>query len=108
MNETTHTREPWINNGGQIETDGEGRDENERVIGAVGTVNEQSRLDTANANRIVACVNACAGLNPEAFAELVKSAELVSALLFGEDKHGVEFETATNRLRSAIAKAKEG
>ena len=39
---------PWINNGGQIEAaDG-------TVVATVGTVNEQSPRDTANARRIVA------------------------------------------------------
>lgn len=36
-------------------------------------------LNRANAARIVACVNALAGLNPEAVRELVKAAKLVDA-----------------------------
>jgi predicted nucleic acid-binding Zn ribbon protein len=39
----------------------------------------------ANAERIVSCVNACAGINPEAIPELIKAAEkLINRVSYGK------------------------
>ena len=76
---TKHTPEPWTTNGarkasnfGQYEAFITGPE-----VARVATVqggNVDTRESTeANAARIVACVNACAGLNPEAVPGLVKA-----------------------------------
>lgn len=67
---TVHTLEPWKVGNGHVRSDSN-INEN-RVIFDF----RKSRYeDIANAVRIVACVNACAGINPEAVPDLVAYAK---------------------------------
>jgi hypothetical protein len=78
---------------------------------------------TPNAERIVACVNACAGLNPEAIQELIAALDAVTQQLsdlhaaicdqeledhFVDDSINMLSEggTAIEQARAALAKAK--
>ncbi len=67
----------------------------------------------ANAARIVACVNACAGINPEAVPDLLAAAEgwVISADAAYKDGSATTFRSAwaqnNKALRAAIAKARE-
>ena len=54
----------------------------------------------ANAERIVACVNACKGINPEAVPDLLAAAEEAARVLCGGAAHDL--------LAAEIAKAKGG
>lgn len=66
-------------------------------------------IDTeANAARIVACVNACAGINPEAVPDLLTAAEaiLINPPSWTTRDGGVEWPDRMDTLRAAIAKAK--
>jgi hypothetical protein len=57
-----------------------------------------------NAARIIACVNACAGINPEAVADLITLAEIIGAKgRMYDDPSG---RTAVELARSALAKAR--
>lgn len=71
-------------------------------------------ITEANARRIVACVNACAGLNPEAVPDLISAVigmaeridEYVSELrLDGMRGEANNVEMISNTLKAAIAKA---
>lgn len=63
----------------------------------------------ANAERILACVNGCAGLNPEAMSDLMSACEglckALNCLLSGGHLASEEF--LLDEGRKAIAKAKE-
>ncbi len=103
-----HTPEPWV--------------VNEKACAIVSEANEclgsliLSRLMPAkkeNLDRIVACVNACQGINPEAVQDILCASE---RLLVGLTKkstrdcdwyEGIEYD-AEEELKTAIAKAKEG
>lgn len=59
-----------------------------------------------NAERIVACVNACAGINPEAVPELLAALEgLLEEVDAHLDYHDDEMQEAAETARAAIAKA---
>lgn len=54
--------------------------------------------------RIVACVNACAGINPEAVPDLLAACKVA----LGLHEHGrikIEYHQADKQIRAAIAKA---
>lgn len=79
---------------------------------------------TANADRIVSCVNACEGINPEAVPELLaackRGQELIRHLCMGPldaaAQYGPDYEPPTSDdivaeirlIQAAIAKAEEG
>lgn len=73
-----HTPEPWhIEENGYDEWTLEIRDANRTMIAAIGFLGTYSEPNTENARRIVACVNACAGISTETlekmdFGELAK------------------------------------
>lgn len=62
-----------------------------------------SVLEKADAERIVACVNSCAGLNPEAIPELVQAARDARAILRNNENPSKELLLAV--LQNALAKA---
>lgn len=76
--EAQHTSEPWeinprLSGFPQIATpDGVVIAKTDCSISAVYWVNDSKRAQ-ANARRIVACVNACKGINPEAVPEMLEA-----------------------------------
>lgn len=100
MAEMKHTPEPWI-----IEHDPDGvpyiwRDGTSHFVTKVTGV-----MDTeANASRIVACVNACKGINPEAVPELLAALKDVRDLLHPYN-HRTPWNRAEAIIDAAIAKA---
>jgi len=64
----------------------------------------------ANGERIVACVNACQGINPEAVKDMLEYLQRLSAAAdTGQEIPGVSLDTwFLADLRTAIAKAAEG
>lgn len=57
---SNHTQEPWNTNGDPIVFDATG------VVAFTDTRTNLDKVNKANARRIVACVNACAGISTEA------------------------------------------
>ena len=102
-----HTREPW-----HIEYECNIFSENHRLVASAGgyqtnAENDRHRLENeANARRIVACVNACEGINPEAVPDLLAACEL--CLEWMDDVCGIQspYEEVTIEIKAAIAKAK--
>ena len=88
-----HTPEPWHLVGQDIRD----ADEENIVTGSYGDDPEQAE---ANANRIVACVNGCAGINPDAVTELLEAAKnMVRAL------EECEVDLPWGTLKRVVAKA---
>ena len=85
---TQHTAEPWRTENGDVVC-------KEGPIAAVMLPN-----DRANATRIVACVNACEGINPEAVPELL---EALKDMYLGRGHPGDRID----RALAALAKATE-
>lgn len=103
MTDQKHTPEPW-----------EARKDPQRwivkaIYGSFGMDDSQlipARMgagvrEEANAERIVACVNACAGLNPEAVPEMVKALEAVCT-----NRDPVGFGQAIKAARAALERAR--
>ena len=65
----------------------------------------------ANARRIIACVNACAGINPEAVPDLIQSLEeTLEEMESLMAKRAIPYQGGINiaeRARAALAKAKQ-
>lgn len=61
--------------------------------------------ERANAARIVACVNACEGINPEAVPDVVKALEELLSLDSG-DSGTVREASVRDAARAALAKAR--
>ncbi len=59
----------------------------------------------ANGQRIVACVNACEGLNPEAVPLMIEVCEVFALWTDGKAPY-CELEAAGEKAKAAIAKAK--
>ena len=74
-----HTREPWFIS--QVVTKSDGLrmfhldSETDGPVGYFDTLCSIDEGDELDANRIVACVNACAGLDPEAIPAMVEALE---------------------------------
>lgn len=106
---TQHTPGPWKTR--RFDDEAEGR-HNFTVQAALCEVARMSQVDEhiaeANARRIVACVNACEGINPEAVPELL---EALGLLLDGAEqavKAGLIQPQVNGGIvlaRAAIAKA---
>ena len=62
-------------------------------------------LTRANARRIVACVNACEGINPEAVPDLLQACKAALAYMIDDKASDVSGERALSAIRAAIAKA---
>ena len=99
MPETNHTPEPWV----YRET------YNGDIVHYVGTGTTYrtvaSYVDPPDAARIVACVNGCRGINPEAVRELLEACEAAVNAFEIEVPTGNE---VVAQLRAAIAKATQG
>lgn len=106
-----HTKEPWVYKSGAIVT------ENGAPIAQMDL--ETDEIEPAeqytNANRIVACVNACAGINPEAIPDLLLALELAIKDVFeayatavAENKNNLarELGSSGDAYRKALDAAK--
>ena len=79
------------------------------VIATVATGGDMSKEGHANARRIVACVNACEGINPEAVAELVEALEgLHQCFWEGRPKRNVkrDYRLLVHHEAASVALAK--
>lgn len=104
---SNHTPEPW-----SLHNDMESGPDGIALLGA-----ERSNAEyRANQERRVACVNACAGINPEAVPELMKvceEARIELACVLVPDCSPAQAASqgvgvVMKKLESALAKAKEG
>lgn len=104
---TAHTPEPW-----RLDTDGgSGQYHNIRHnMICSGPYLLGSRRDTgtakADAARIVACVNACAGINPEAVPDLLAAVEDALIQFGANADYSEDDANSVSMLRAAINKAK--
>lgn len=102
---TTHTPEPWHV--------AEGRNHLLRIAaGTAAVVNDCGDSEVpqhaANADRIVACVNACAGVNPDAVPDMLAAlhrADAALSLLMATGNGDRHDRAALDVIRAAIAKA---
>ena len=99
-----HTPEPWRframgSEGCRIFPDSGGKREDIKFIAMVN--GRDFHTDQANAERIVACVNACKGINPEAAPELLEACKWALKECGAEAKEIGLFDV----LGAAIAKA---
>ena len=95
-----HTPEPWKAVGQDI------RDGNEDNIVTVPYGDDPEQAE-ANARRIVSCVNACEGINPDAVPELLEALHnlLINATPYASDD-GI-WPVILKQAKVAIAKAKK-
>jgi hypothetical protein len=104
-----HTPEPWINLAqGVVITDDVGHHIAELEP------SQETRLSAttqrANGLRIVACVNACAGINPNAVPKMMESLRLIAAWEPTEshdEPHGMSIMDAIYLAQQAIAESKQ-
>lgn len=122
MKQTKHTPGPWEQYAGSIRTvekceqygEGYRAEMRQRPIAEVAHLRGQSEVNAANAERIVACVNACEGIAdpsavPELLAHLEKCANVISHCL-SELPEGYRkaAKSQGDAARAAIAKATGG
>jgi len=104
-----HTSEPWIvGDDDKNEQPTIYGDEGRQFVGLCAHECLVSRIPeaAANAKRIVACVNACAGINPEAVPELLEAA--INAVDWLCDATpGSDQQERGQALRTAIANAEQ-
>lgn len=67
-----------------------------------------SCVDRDNGRRIVACVDACEGINPEAVPDLLEVAQRLAAWESDPDRYGGDLADLAHKARAAIAKAEGG
>jgi len=58
--------------------------------------------EQANARRIIECVNACAGLNPETIKDLVKAAEVIVNLIINDESRCEAWSGEVDALDDAL------
>ena len=85
-----------------------------RVYGP-GVLARQSEETLANARRIVSCVNACRGLNPEVVPEILEMCEALlreyislHKLMWNQVRNPVDENITVVAARAALQKAREG
>lgn len=96
-----HTKEPWTTKIRQPGTMLTIESTNEEYVCSLLGDEEYKQ---ANAERIVSCVNALEGLNPEAIAELVEAAEETIGAGYSSDPQS--WSDAHDRLQQALEKVK--
>jgi hypothetical protein len=118
MSKKTHIPEPWtIQKCPKREAVTDRRDwpwlisyNDGKYEGHLAIVQTPQAKETAA--RIVACVNACRGINPKAVPNLLEAAESalqeLSFLVDTTGRKGGNYEAARDKLRAAIAKATGG
>ncbi|MBE3087783.1 MAG: hypothetical protein IMZ71_01505 [Chloroflexi bacterium] len=121
MGETKHTPEPWIDDPEKGSAYGAApvivanlcwRGDKKREIAKVlfDAGSEDPEVH-ANARRIVACVNACEGINPEAVPDLLEALMALLSLRLYADGEGpviindYDEEESVQQAKAAIAKA---
>ncbi len=103
-----HTKEPWESapdgdrGGFKVRDCIRGEIAHLRASALEGTVGQQE----SNANRIVACVNNCEGLNPEAIPMLLEACERILDNMRRWPGTSLE-DVENNYLIAAVKKAKE-
>lgn len=101
---TTHTPEPWYEDDGGIYSACDLR--------VADTFNTEDPIPeeeaAANAARIVACVNACAGINPEAVRDLLAALEFYADAARYHEQDGWLAQDLGELARAAVTKAKGG
>ena len=112
--ETKHTPEPWEEYAGNIRTveanekygDGYRAEFRRRPIADVVNIRGQEEVNKANAQRIVSCVNACKGINPEVVPELseVLCIALTDLEQAQKETH-IDFRGSIDAIRAVLAKA---
>ena len=107
MGDAKHRPEPWMFDGFQRIRAVNGKQDGTEDIAHIYSSWSASRYDAgdyANANRIVACVNGCEGINPEAVKDLL--AALEGMLHIWRDVGGDQGNYYVEQSEAAIAKAK--
>jgi len=111
MKESKHTMGPWrVGTGTVTRMDCETKTvcgQGIVIAEAPAYIQEERPVRDANAARIVACVNACEGLNPAAIPDLLAAAEEALAL-HGDSYTPDDWNSAGRALRTAIRAAKGG
>jgi hypothetical protein len=103
---TQHTKAPWhvTDEGSQIVI----QTFSDHPTGTIARIYGTGFLVDANAQRIVACVNACEGINPEAVSDLLKAlqcfTELAAPCMSREAEEGFRYHTAENAYRVELSK----
>lgn len=107
----SHTKEPWLSS--DLVSDGGDYMGSEitsvigdsmRIADTLGSDNNTS-VDRVNACRIVACVNACAGMNPDALPKLIDVAERMSLFLGSVHQNPALFIMQLDSLRLSLEDA---
>lgn len=115
---TRHTPTEWEVGAGPHTRDREVFDNDGMLIADCRTNTRGAAEECANAARIVACVNACEGINPEAVPELLEALKhALDSITHGQPgleneddftmqfDNGPEFRTDLKMIRAALAKA---
>ena len=105
MSESKHKPGPWIVGNGHPNMPGLSiffHDTSKAGVWKRRVDDLNGRFSVEDATRIVACVNACEGINPEAVPELLEALEAMLAT-FGDEGYATEAE---REARAAILKAK--
>ena len=108
-----HTPEPWLNvrPGHMLGTYEIGEAE-DHLSDSVALPGEQYKeIHKANAERIMACVNGCAGINPESVPELLATLELMAGDIDGYlrddwDGNREGWEALSRRAHATIAQVR--
>lgn len=100
----THTREPWAQDwNAPLAIIGEGHLVAKSFYWSG---SENAGRPESNARRIVACVNACEGINPDAVPELLDAAEILAGLEAKDGGRTFPTKEQCAFARSVIAKAR--
>ena len=110
-----HTKEPWDVQNKGIVYERSGRHEVVAGTNVDGSVNlpkickmpDLSQRSYANAERIVACVNACAGINPEAVPKLLEVLQAITLAACIDCSHNEAWKNLIEACKAAIALAEQ-
>lgn len=107
----SHTKEPWIYGVGDTEefgmVFGVGLPTlpNWTVVAVLSPFDQLNELDEANARRIVACVNACAGIDTSSLEIINKHGVTLRDMLAGAQTQMIDLEQQRYQLRAVCAEA---
>lgn len=104
---STHTKEPWVSHEFRICAG-----VNTNYLSVICDTGWNARTRTtqakANASRIVACVNALAGMNPAALAGVVEAARNLTCQISAEGRHGFTVHGYSDKLKQALSALTNG